>query len=131
MYWYTEHVTSHVGSARGTTVRPWDRDFRLKWPHSMQLGKIVVTAGHYNSLQPSTPSFLPHSTLQPILPPPPPSYLPPSGNPSSLQTLIPHTLLHHTARIPSPLPLHVAKTGRNHLNEEFTSLLPTGIGERF
>ncbi len=39
--------------------------------------------------------------------------------------------LSHTARIPSPLPLHVAKTGRNHLNEEFTPLLPTGIGERF
>jgi hypothetical protein len=35
------------------------------------------------------------------------------------------------ARIPSPLPLRVAKTGRNHLNEEFTPLLPTGIGERF
>jgi hypothetical protein len=30
-----------------------------------------------------------------------------------------------------PLPLLVAKTGRNHLNEEFISLLPTGIGERF
>ncbi len=25
----------------------------------------------------------------------------------------------------------VAKTGRNHLNEEFTPLLPTGIGEIF
>jgi hypothetical protein len=25
----------------------------------------------------------------------------------------------------------IAKTGRNHLNEEFTPLLPTGIGERF
>ncbi len=37
----------------------------------------------------------------------------------------------HTARIPSPLPLHVAKRGRNHLNEKFTPLLPTGIGERF
>jgi hypothetical protein len=37
----------------------------------------------------------------------------------------------HTARIPSPLPLHVVKTGRNNLNEEFTPLLPTGIGERF
>jgi hypothetical protein len=37
----------------------------------------------------------------------------------------------HTARIPSPHPLLVAKTGRNHLNEEFTPLLPTGIGERF
>ncbi len=37
----------------------------------------------------------------------------------------------HTAWIPSPLPLRVAKTGRNRLYEEFTSLLPTGIGERF
>jgi hypothetical protein len=32
---------------------------------------------------------------------------------------------------PLPLPVRVAKTGRNHLNEEFTPLLPTGIGERF
>ncbi len=39
--------------------------------------------------------------------------------------------LHHRARIISPIPLRVAKTGRNHLNEEFTPLLPTGIGERF
>jgi hypothetical protein len=37
----------------------------------------------------------------------------------------------HRARIPFSLPLRVAKTGRNHLNEEFTPLLPTGIGERF
>jgi hypothetical protein len=37
----------------------------------------------------------------------------------------------HRARTISPLPLRVAKTGRNHLNEEFTPLLPTGIGERF
>ncbi len=37
----------------------------------------------------------------------------------------------HTARIPSPFPLCVAKTGSNHLNEEFTPLLPTEIGERF
>ncbi len=37
----------------------------------------------------------------------------------------------HRARIISPLPLRVAKTGRNHLNEEFTPLLPTGIGARF
>ncbi len=37
----------------------------------------------------------------------------------------------HRARIISPLPLRVAKTGRNHLNEEFTPLLPTVIGERF
>jgi hypothetical protein len=28
-------------------------------------------------------------------------------------------------------PLHVAKTGKNHLNDEITPLLPTGIGERF
>jgi hypothetical protein len=39
--------------------------------------------------------------------------------------------LDHTARIPSPLPLCVAKTGSNDLNEKFTPLLPTGIGERF
>jgi hypothetical protein len=37
----------------------------------------------------------------------------------------------HRARIISPLPLRVAKTGRNHLNEEFSPLPPTGIGERF
>jgi hypothetical protein len=37
----------------------------------------------------------------------------------------------HRARIISPLHLRVAKTGRNHLNEEFTPLLPTGIGKRF
>jgi hypothetical protein len=29
-----------------------------------------------------------------------------------------------------PLPLHVATAGKNHLNEEITPLLPTGIGER-
>ncbi len=40
-------------------------------------------------------------------------------------------LHHHTALIPSPLPLRVVKTGRNHLKEEFTPLLLTGIGERF
>jgi hypothetical protein len=28
-------------------------------------------------------------------------------------------------------PLRVAMTGKNHLNEEITPLLPTGIGERF
>jgi hypothetical protein len=32
---------------------------------------------------------------------------------------------------PSPLTLCVAKAGRNNLNEEFTRLLPTGIGERY
>jgi hypothetical protein len=37
----------------------------------------------------------------------------------------------HRSRIPSPLPLRVAKTSRNHLNDEFTPLLPTWIGERF
>jgi hypothetical protein len=29
-----------------------------------------------------------------------------------------------------PPPLRVVKTGKNHLNEEITPLLPTGIGER-
>ncbi len=33
-------------------------------------------------------------------------------------------------RTPPP-PLRVAKAGRNHLNEEITPLLPTGIGERY
>ncbi len=37
----------------------------------------------------------------------------------------------HRPRIPSPPSLREAKTGRNHLNEDFTLLLPTGIGERF
>jgi hypothetical protein len=32
---------------------------------------------------------------------------------------------------PSPIPLRVAKAGRNILNEEITPLLPTGIGERY
>ncbi len=31
----------------------------------------------------------------------------------------------------SPPPLPVAKTGKIHLNEEITPLLPAGIGERF
>jgi hypothetical protein len=44
---------------------------------------------------------------------------------------IPTMGLPHRPRIPSPPPLSVAKTGRNHLNEKFTPLLPTGIGERF
>jgi hypothetical protein len=30
-----------------------------------------------------------------------------------------------------PLPLRVAKTGKNQLNKEITPLLPTGIGRRF
>jgi hypothetical protein len=33
---------------------------------------------------------------------------------------------------PPPLPLHVTKAGKNHLNEEIiTPLLSTGIGERY
>jgi hypothetical protein len=32
---------------------------------------------------------------------------------------------------PPPVPVRVAKTGKNHLNEEITPLLPTGIGERY
>jgi hypothetical protein len=49
----------------------------------------------------------------------------------STRTLTLATGGQHTARIPSPLPIRVAKTGRNHLNEESTPLLPTGIRERF
>jgi hypothetical protein len=30
-------------------------------------------------------------------------------------------------RLPPPLPLRVAKTGRNHLNEEITPILPKGL----
>jgi hypothetical protein len=38
----------------------------------------------------------------------------------------------HRAQTHSPLPLRVATTtGKNHLKEEITPLLPTGIGERF
>jgi hypothetical protein len=33
--------------------------------------------------------------------------------------------------LPPPLPLLVAKAGRNHLNEEITPPLPTGIGEQY
>ncbi len=36
-----------------------------------------------------------------------------------------------TGRRLPPSPLRVAKTGKNHLNEEITPLFPTGIGERF
>jgi hypothetical protein len=32
-------------------------------------------------------------------------------------------------RPPPTLPRRVAKAGRNHLNEEITPLVPTGIGE--
>ncbi len=39
---------------------------------------------------------------------------------------------HGTDYRPPPLPpLHVAKAGRNHLNEKITTLLPTGTGERY
>jgi hypothetical protein len=44
----------------------------------------------------------------------------------------------YTHRAPTPLfpsppppPVRVAKTGKNHMNEEIIPLLPTGIGERF
>jgi len=38
-----------------------------------------------------------------------------------------------THRVPTPQPPSstLGKAGRNHLNEEITPLLPTGIGERF
>jgi hypothetical protein len=32
---------------------------------------------------------------------------------------------------PLPLPLREAKTDKNHLNKEITTLLSTGIGKRF
>ena len=35
----------------------------------------------------------------------------------------------HRAPIPSPLPLRIANKGRNHLNEDITTLLPIGKGE--
>jgi hypothetical protein len=36
-------------------------------------------------------------------------------------------------RVPTPIPPSstLGKAGRNHLNEEITPLLPTGIGERY
>ncbi len=37
----------------------------------------------------------------------------------------------HRAPTHSPISLRVAKTVKNHLNEEITPLLSTGIGERF
>jgi hypothetical protein len=69
---------------------------------------FTFTSGHFNIVLLSSLSFI---------------YIGPSE--TTLEGL------QHRARIPSPLPLRVAKTGRNHLNEEFTPLLPTGIGERF
>ncbi len=50
---------------------------------------------------------------------------------SNMCICVSNTYKDHTARIRSPLPLCVAKTGSNDLNEDFTPLLPTGIGERF
>ncbi len=50
------------------------------------------------------------------------------------------TILHKTPRLPyqnhraptpSPLPLCIGTAGKNHLNEEITLLLHTGIGKRF
>jgi hypothetical protein len=32
---------------------------------------------------------------------------------------------------PPPLPLQIATAGKNHLNEEITPLLPTGMDERY
>jgi hypothetical protein len=47
-----------------------------------------------------------------------------------LHSLLP--FLHLIYRVPTlPPPLHVATAGKNHLNEEITPLLPTGIGERY
>ena len=42
-------------------------------------------------------------------------------------------LVHRVSSLSTPSPplLRVAKIGKNHLNEEITHFLPTGIGERF
>jgi hypothetical protein len=45
--------------------------------------------------------------------------------------ILSESLAMHRVPTPSPRSLRVAKTGKNHLNEEITPLLPTGIGERF
>jgi hypothetical protein len=37
----------------------------------------------------------------------------------------------HRVPTPPPLPLRVAKAGRNNFNEEITPILPTGIGDRY
>jgi hypothetical protein len=37
----------------------------------------------------------------------------------------------HRVPTPSPLSLVVAQAGRNHLKEEITPGLPTGVGERY
>ncbi len=41
-----------------------------------------------------------------------------------------HDTIQSQGADPLPLPLRVAKAVRNHLNEEITPLLRTGIGER-
>ncbi len=41
--------------------------------------------------------------------------------------LVANTCPIHRAPTPSTPPLRMAKTGKNHLNEEITPLLPTGI----
>ncbi len=50
--------------------------------------------------------------------------------PHSLQYTSLVLCLYHRVPTLLPLPIHVEKAGRNHLNEEITPLLPTGIGER-
>jgi hypothetical protein len=41
------------------------------------------------------------------------------------------TRLGHRVPTSFPLSLRLAKAGRNHLNEEITPLLPTGIGVQY
>jgi hypothetical protein len=57
-----------------------------------------------------------------------PPYVPTNHSTGTVPLFMP---TNNRARIPSPLSLRVAKTGRNHLNDEITPLLPTGIGEQF
>jgi hypothetical protein len=55
----------------------------------------------------------------------------PRGSNSSFDSLSNLNVFLPQAADTLPPPLRVRKTGRNHLNEGFTPLLPTGIGERF
>ena len=40
--------------------------------------------------------------------------------------ILSESLAMHRAPTPTPRPLHVAKAGKNHFNEEIIPLLPTG-----
>jgi hypothetical protein len=60
------------------------------------------------------------------IPPPGQSLVNPDSDPDFLLN---PDLVHRV--LTSPPSLHVATAGKNHLKEEITTLLPTGIGERY